>query len=90
MLMDFFTLLSAQNTELYQSGESLLWYVRGFGILIFLAAVTIGSFILMGGGARGRMMSVGWFLGAVAGLLILLGANDIAEGIQNQTQFSGN
>lgn len=88
MLLDMFTLLSAQNTEMYQSGENLLIFIQGFGILFAIAGFSVGAYYLMVGGARGRMSCVGWFIGAAAGLMILMGAHDIAGAIQGQSQFS--
>ena len=88
MILDMLTLLSAQNTEMYQSGQSLLRFIQGFGILFAVAGFSVGAYILMVGGARGRMTCVGWFIGAAAGLMILLGSHDIAEALQGQSQFS--
>ena len=88
MLLDMLTLLNAQNTEMYESGQSLLRFIQGFGILFAVAGFSVGAYFLMVGGARGRMSCVGWFIGAAVGLMVLMGANDIAESIQNQSQFS--
>ena len=88
MLLDMFLLFNVESSELYQSGQGLLRWIQGFGILISAAGFIIGAYFLMAGGARGRMSCIGWFLGAAAGLMILLGAYDIVDAISDQAQFS--
>ncbi|MEK4566982.1 hypothetical protein MKX54_20095 [Alkalihalobacillus sp. FSL R5-0424] len=88
MLLDMLMLLNVENSDLYQSGQGLLRWVQGFGILVAAGGFIVGAYFLMAGGARGRMSCIGWFLGAAAGLMILLGAYDIVDAISDNAQFS--
>ena len=88
MFLDMLMLFNAQESELYQSGQGLLKWIQGFGILVAAAGFVIGAYFLMAGGARGRMSCIGWFIGSAAGLMILLGAYDIVDAISDNAQFS--
>jgi len=90
LFLDSLMLFNAENTEMYQSGMSLIRFIQGFGLLFAIAGFCVGAYFLMVGGARGRMMCIGWFIGADAGLMILMGAHDIAGAIEGQSQFSNN
>ena len=50
-------------------------------------AFLIGGFYYMLGGDRGRPKAVGWFIGGSVGLLIVLGALELARSIRDNISF---
>lgn len=73
--------------DLKETGKSILKWVQGFGLVAAAIAFSIGAYFLILGGDRGRGRSVGWFIGAAAGLVILMGAYSIATGIDDNIKF---
>lgn len=80
--------LSADGMDgLIETGTSLLKWFQRFGIIGAAIAFCIGAYYLMFGGDRGRGKAVGWFIGATVGLIIIMGATGIANGIDSNIKF---
>jgi hypothetical protein len=47
----------------------------------------VGGYYLILGGDRGRTKSVGWFIGAAVGLVIVMGAYGLAQAIDSNISF---
>jgi hypothetical protein len=69
------------------SGKSILTWLQRGGIISAAIGFGIGAYLLIWGGPRGRMNCVPWFVGGAVGLVILMGAEQIAEGIDSNIQF---
>lgn len=66
--------------------EFIEWLQMPAGIGAALAFI-IGGYQLMLGGDQGRQKCVKWFIGAVAGLIIVLGAIALANSVSSNVTF---
>ena len=66
---------------------AILEWAQRFGLVGAAASFMIGGFTLMLGGDRGRPKAIGWFIGAAVGLVIVMGAYGLAEGIDSNIKF---
>ncbi|ANU28583.1 MULTISPECIES: hypothetical protein [Planococcus] len=72
---------------LIETGLSILEWAQRLGLIAAAIAFCIGGFTLMLGGDRGRGKAIGWFIGAAVGLVIVMGAYGLAEGIDSNIKF---
>jgi len=72
---------------LIETGIGLLEWAQRLGLIGAAIAFTIGGYFLMFGGDRGRSRAVGWFIGGAVGLVIVMGAYGIAEGVDSNISF---
>ena len=69
------------------TGVAVLEWAQRFGILSSAIAICIGGYYLIWGGDRGRPKAIGFFIGAVVGLVIVMGAYNMAESINDNIKF---
>lgn len=69
------------------TGVKTLEWAQTLGLISAAIAFCIGGFFLIFGGDRGRSKAIGWFVGGSVGLIIVMGAYGIAEGINNNISF---
>lgn len=74
-------------TGLIKTGESVLTWAQRLGLISAAIAFCIGGYYLIWGGERGRHKSIGWFIGSAVGLVIVMGAKGIAEGVNGNIKF---
>ncbi|RKD26492.1 hypothetical protein BEP19_16780 [Ammoniphilus oxalaticus] len=72
---------------LISTGQSILEWAQQLGLLSAAIAFCIGGYYLILGGDQGRRKSVGWFIGASVGLIVVMGAMGIAQGIDSNIKF---
>ncbi|MEK4306892.1 MULTISPECIES: hypothetical protein [Oceanobacillus] len=75
--------------SLIETGKDILEWAQRLGLISAAIAFCIGGYFLIWGGDRGRGRSVGWFIGAAVGLVIVMGAYGLAEGIDSNIKFDG-
>ncbi|MFS0788849.1 hypothetical protein ABC345_21025 [Shouchella sp. 1P09AA] len=82
-------MLGAANgmDNLINTGQDILTWVQRAGIISAALGFCVGAFYLIFGGDRGRSKSVGWFIGGAVGLIVLMGAEGIASGIDDNINF---
>ncbi|MDC2867339.1 hypothetical protein [Bacillus sp. BP-3] len=73
--------------SLVNTGESVLTWAQRLGIISAAIAFCIGGYYLIWGGERGRHKSIGWFIGSALGLIIVMGAKGLAEGVNSNIKF---
>ena len=66
---------------------ALLEWAQDLGLIAAAIAFLTGGYFLMLGGDRGRPKAIGFFIGAAAGLIVVMGAYGIAESINNNIKF---
>ena len=69
------------------TGIAVLEWAQRFGIISAAIAICAGGYFLMLGGDRGRPKAIGFFIGAVLGLVIVMGAYGMAESINDNIKF---
>jgi hypothetical protein len=74
---------------LIESGKSTLKWGQRLGLICAAIAFAIGCYLLMLGGDRGRQKCIGWFIGGAVGLVIVMGALGIAQGVDSNIKFGG-
>lgn len=72
---------------LISTGQSILEWAQRLGIISAAIAFCIGGYYLIFGGDRGRGKATGWFIGGAVGLVIVMGAYGLAQGIDNNIKF---
>ena len=72
---------------LIETGTQILEWAQRLGLIGAAIAFCIGGYFLMFGGDRGRSRSIGWFIGGAVGLIIVMGAMGIAEGVDSNISF---
>lgn len=72
---------------LIETGQQILEWAQRLGLIGAAIAFCIGGYFLMFGGDRGRGRSIGWFIGGAVGLIIVMGAYGIAEGVDSNISF---
>lgn len=72
---------------LVSTGEQILSMAQTMGLIAAAIALCVGGYYLILGGDRGRTKSVGWFIGAAAGLVIVMGAYGLAQAIDSNISF---
>lgn len=72
---------------LIETGLAILEWAQRLGLIAAAIAFCIGGYFLILGGDRGRGKAVGWFIGAAVGLVIVMGAYGLAEGIDGNIKF---
>lgn len=72
---------------LIDTGQSILEWAQTLGLIAAAIAFCIGGYFLILGGDRGRSKAVGWFIGGAVGLVIVMGAYGLAEGIDSNIKF---
>lgn len=80
-------LLASGVDGIVQSGFNLVRMLQAGGIAATAVGFSVAAYYLILGGAAGRMRCVPWLIGGAAGLILLMGARPIAEGIENEVQF---
>ncbi|MGM9988811.1 MAG: hypothetical protein ACI35O_16515 [Bacillaceae bacterium] len=73
--------------SLISTGQAILEWAQRLGIIGAAIAFCIGAYFLIFGGDRGRSKSIGWFIGGAVGLVVLMGAYTLAEGIDSNIKF---
>lgn len=87
-IMNTMMLASANGMDnLINTGQDILTWVQRAGIISAALGFCVGAFYLIFGGDRGRSKSVGWFIGGAVGLIVLMGAEGIASGIDDNINF---
>lgn len=74
-------------SSLVSTGEAVLTWAQRLGIISEAIAFCIGGYYLIWGGERGRHQSKGWFIGSAVGLIVVMGAKGLAEGINSNIKF---
>lgn len=87
--MQQLVIFSGMN-NLVSTGESILAWAQGLGLIGAAIAFCIGGYYLMFGGDRGRTKAIGWFLGGAVGLIVVMGAYSLATGIDDNITFFAN
>lgn len=72
---------------LISTGQAILEWAQRLGLISAAIAFCIGGYYLIWGGDRGRGKSIGWFIGAAVGLVIVMGAYGIAQSIDSNIKF---
>lgn len=72
---------------LISTGESILKWFQQLGLIGAAIAFCIGGYYLMLGGDRGRPKAVGWFVGSAVGLIVVMSAYGIAQGVDSNISF---
>lgn len=72
---------------LIATGTAILDWAQRLGMISAAIAFCIGGYYLIWGGDRGRGKSIGWFIGAALGLVIVMGAFGIAQSIDSNIKF---
>lgn len=72
---------------LISTGQAILEWAQRLGLISAAIAFCIGGYYLIWGGDRGRGKSIGWFIGAAVGLVIVMGAYGIATSIDSNIKF---
>lgn len=72
---------------LIETGQQILEWAQRLGLIGAAIAFCIGGYFLMFGGDRGRSRSIGWFIGGAVGLIIVMGAYGLAEGVNDNISF---
>lgn len=72
---------------LISTGQAILEWAQRLGLISAAIAFCIGGYYLIWGGDRGRGKSIGWFIGAAVGLVIVMGAYGIAQSIDTNIKF---
>lgn len=93
MMLNFLNNLSFGVADgmsgLINTGQSILLWAQRLGIMGAAIAFCIGGYYLMLGGDRGRSRSIGWFVGGAIGLIIVMGAYGLADGVNSNIKFGG-
>ncbi|MED4253435.1 hypothetical protein P4689_12600 [Priestia megaterium] len=74
---------------LIESGKSIIKWMQRIAIVAAALAFGVGGYHLMLGGERGRHKCVAWFVGGAVGLIIVMGAYQLAEGVNTNVHFGG-
>ena len=69
------------------TGLAILEWAQTLGIIAAALAFCVGGYFLILGGDRGRPKAIGFFVGAAVGLIIVMGAHNIAESINDNIKF---
>ena len=80
-------IIMAAVDNLMSTGEGILLSMQVVGGIVAAISIGVGAYFLMAGGARGRMTSIGWFMGAAGGLVLLMGALGISQWIEGTITF---
>ncbi|MFD1926493.1 hypothetical protein ACFSFY_00200 [Sporosarcina siberiensis] len=72
---------------LISTGQAVLEWAQRLGMISAAIAFCIGGYYLIWGGDRGRGKSIGWFIGAAVGLIIVMGALGIAQSVDSNIKF---
>lgn len=72
---------------LISTGQAILEWAQRLGMISAAIAFCIGGYYLIWGGDRGRGKSIGWFIGAAVGLVIVMGAYGIAQSVDSNIKF---
>jgi len=89
-VMSYFVLGAGDGmNSLISTGQSILQWAQRIGLISAAIAFCIGGFYLIWGGERGRQKSITWFIGGAVGLIIVMGAYGLAEGVNNNIKFGG-
>lgn len=80
-------IIMAAVDNMMSTGEGILLSMQVVGGIVAAISIGVGAYFLMAGGARGRMTSIGWFMGAAGGLVLLMGALGISQWIESTITF---
>lgn len=87
-MMDLIILANTTGMDgIVESGENIVKWLQRGGIVAASISFAIAAYYLLLGGGQGRMRCVPWLIGGAVGLIVLMGAQPIAEGIDSQVQF---
>jgi hypothetical protein len=78
---------SVGTNGLVSTGQRILTMGQTLGLICAAIGLCVGGFYLMLGGDGGRRKSVGWFIGAGVGLVVVMGAYGIAQSINSNISF---
>lgn len=73
--------------DINEAGMSLIAVGQRLSFVATGIAFLIGSYYQILGGDRGRPKAVGWYIGGTVGLLLALGALEIARGVGDIISF---
>ncbi|OAH58668.1 MULTISPECIES: hypothetical protein [Bacillaceae] len=74
---------------LVSTGESILKWAQRLAMIGAALAFCMGGYYLIFGGERGRQKSITWFVGGAVGLVIVMGAYGLAQGVDSNIKFGG-
>jgi TRAP-type C4-dicarboxylate transport system permease small subunit len=74
---------------LISTGESILKWAQNLAMIGAAIAFCIGGYYLIFGGERGRQKSITWFVGGAVGLVVVMGAYGLAQGVDSNIKFGG-
>lgn len=88
--MNHFVLGAGDGMDsLITTGQSILQWAQRLALIGAALAFCIGGYYLIFGGERGRQKSITWFIGGAVGLVIVMGAYGLAEGVNSNIKFGG-
>lgn len=89
-VMNHFVLGAGDGMDsLITTGQSILQWAQRLALIGAALAFCIGGYYLIFGGERGRQKSITWFIGGAVGLVIVMGAYGLAEGVNSNIKFGG-
>ncbi|PEU68138.1 hypothetical protein [Priestia megaterium] len=72
---------------LIESGKSIIKWMQRIAMVAAALAFCIGGYYLILGGERGRQKCIVWFVGSAVGLIVVMGAYQLAEGVNTNIRF---
>ncbi|MFE7083143.1 hypothetical protein [Priestia megaterium] len=89
-LTSHLTLAAADGmTGLIESGKSIIKWMQRIAMVAAALAFCVGGYHLILGGERGRHKCIAWFVGGAIGLIVVMGAYQLAEGVNTNVHFGG-
>ncbi|MBE2978272.1 hypothetical protein [Priestia megaterium] len=72
---------------LIESGKSIIKWMQRIAMVAAALAFCVGGYHLILGGERGRHKCIAWFVGGAVGLVVVMGAYALAEGVNTNIRF---
>jgi len=87
-LLNNMVMLDAMGGLINTGNSFLKWLQRG-AIIAAAIGFCVGGYYLILGGVQGRQKSIAWFVGGALGLVVVLGAYALAQGLSENVKFGG-
>ncbi|MCM3186812.1 hypothetical protein ABEY50_27560 [Priestia megaterium] len=75
--------------SLIESGKSIIKWAQRGAIVATALAFIVGGYFLILGGDKGRHKCIAWFVGGSLGLIVVMGAYALADGVNSNVRFGG-